>query len=239
MTAQFPEGEGIFETLKTIRGVPFALSRHLSRAQRSAAILGLRIESEARIRGQIVEVLSKVPASLEFGKLRVSFHATGELEILHETYHPWNGPSRLTILDRPIREDSPRSGMKTLPYVEYIDCLRAARDAGFDEGIRLNSLGQVAEGATSNVLLKIGGRWVTPNLASGALPGITRGLALEWLEIQERVINRAELPMSESIYLLSSLQDLQPVSVLGERNLAIDTDLRQEFVDRMETNFDP
>ncbi len=239
MTRQFPEGEGIFETLKTIGGVPFALSRHLSRAQRSASILGLPIESEAGVRRQIEEVLSKAPSSLEFGKLRVSFHVTGELELLHETYHPWNGPARITILDRPIKEDSPLIGMKTLPYVENIESLRAARDAGFDEGIRLNCLDQVAEGATSNVLLKIDGRWVTPNLASGALPGITRALALEWLDIQESVINQGELEMSESIYLLSSLKDLQPVSILGEKHLAIDTDLRQEFVERMATNLDP
>jgi branched-chain amino acid aminotransferase len=239
MTAQFPGGNGIFETIKTIRGVPIALSRHLSRARRSASILGLRIENEEGIRHEIAEVLSKAPSALEFGRLRVSFHSTGELELLHETHHPWSGPARLVILDRPIKEDSPLIGMKTLPYIENIDCLGAARAAGFDEGLRLNSQGQVAEGATSNVVLKIDGHWVTPNLASGALPGITRGLALEWLDIQERVVSREELEMSESVYLLSSLKDLQSVSILGERLLTVDTLLRQEFADRMAADVDP
>jgi branched-chain amino acid aminotransferase len=161
------------------------------------------------------------------------------MDLLHETYHPWIGPARLTILDRPILENSPLVGLKTLPFIENIECLKTARDAGFDEGIRFNSLGQVAEGATSNLLLKIKGRWITPSLASGALPGITRGLALQWLDIQESVITRAELERVESIYLLSSLKDLQPVSILGERLLAIDTLLRQEFVDRMAQDVDP
>ena len=239
MNAQFPGGEGIFETIKTIAGVPFALSRHLSRARRSASILGLPIESEEGIRREIGEVLSRAPSALEFGKLRVSFHATGALELLHETYHPWSGPARLAILDRPIKEESPLVGIKTLPYIENVECLRAARDAGFDEGIRLNSQGQVAEGAASNLVLKIDGHWVTPNLASGALPGITRGLALEWLDIQESVIGREELETSESIYLLSSLKDLQPVSILSERLLVIDTLLGQKFVERMSLDIDP
>jgi branched-chain amino acid aminotransferase len=239
MTAQFPGGEGIFETIKTVGGVPFALSRHLSRARRSASILGLRIESDEGIRREIQEVLSKAPSSLEFGRLRISFHATGELELLHETYHPWSGPARLVILDWTIKEDSPLIGMKTLPYTENVECLRTARDVGFDEGIRLNSQGQVAEGVVSNLVFKIDGQWVTPDLASGALPGITRGLALEWLDIHESVISRRELEMSESIYLLSSLKDLQPVSILGERILGIDTLLRQKFVDQMATNVDP
>jgi branched-chain amino acid aminotransferase len=237
--AEFPDGDGIFETLKTIRGVPLALSRHLFRAGRSATILGLPIPSEEEVRHQISGILSKAPSALEFGRLRVSFHASGEMDLLHETYHPWIGPARLTILDRPILENSPLVGLKTLPFIENIECLKTARDAGFDEGIRFNSLGQVAEGATSNLLLKIKGRWITPSLASGALPGITRGLALQWLDIQESVITRAELERVESIYLLSSLKDLQPVSILGERLLAIDTLLRQEFVDRMAQDVDP
>jgi branched-chain amino acid aminotransferase len=239
VTAQFPDGEGIFETIKTVRGVPFALSRHLSRARRSASILGMWIPNEEEIRRQIAGVLSKAPSALEFGRLRVSFHVSGELELLHETYHPWSSYARITILDWLIQESSPLVGMKTLPFIENIECLKAARNEGFDEGIRLNSLGQVAEGATSNVLLKINDRWVTPNLASGALPGITRGLALEWLDIQESVITRSEFERTKSIYLLSSLKDLQPVSILGERLLEIDTRLRQEYVDRMAMDVDP
>jgi branched-chain amino acid aminotransferase len=239
VTAEFPGGDGIFETLKTIRGVPFALSRHLLRARRTAGILGLLVPHQEEVRNQISELLSKAPSALEFGRLRVSFHASGEMELFHETYHPWLGPARLTILNRPIQESSPLAGLKTLPFTENIQCLKSARDAGFDEGIRLNSLGQVAEGATSNLLLRIDHRWMTPNLASGALPGITRGLALEWLEIQESVITRAKLEEVDSIYLLSSLKDLQPVSILGERVLAIDTQLRQEFVEHMTKEIDP
>src|SRR5258708_38437645 len=34
-------GDGVFETVKGARGVPFALSRHLTRLARSAAGLGL------------------------------------------------------------------------------------------------------------------------------------------------------------------------------------------------------
>jgi branched-chain amino acid aminotransferase len=239
MTALFPQGDGIFETLKTIRGLPFALSRHLSRANRSASILGLKIESDDGIRREIEGVLSRAPSSLHFGRLRVSFHSTGELELLHETYHPWTGPARLVILNLPINQDSPLIGLKTLPYTENVECLMAARNQGFDEGIRLNSRGEVAEGATSNLIFKIDGRWFTPNLASGALPGITRGLALEWLDIHESVISKQELEISESIYLLSSLKDFQPVAILGDRLLAIDTVLREEFVARMATNLDP
>lgn len=239
MTAQFPEGDGIFETIKTIRGVPFALTRHIARATRSASILGMRIQSESQIRQAVSGVLSKTPESLEFGRLRITFQKSGEFELVHETYHPWTNPARLTIVDRPIDEASPLIGMKTLPFTENIECLKLAHEKGFDDGVRFNMSGEVAESAVSNLLLKIDGRWVTPNLASGCLPGITRGLALEWLDVEESVVTREDLESAESIYLLSSLKDVQPVSILEERPLEIDTKLRQELVDRMAQDIDP
>ena len=239
MTAQFPEGDGIFETIRTVRGVPFALTRHMARAMRSASILGMRVQSDAEIRQGVAGVLSKTPESLEFGRLRISFHKSSELELVHETYHPWTSPARLTILDRPINESSPLIGMKTLPFTENIECLKMAHDAGFDDGIRFNFIGEVSESAVSNLLLKIKGQWVTPNLASGCLPGITRGLALEWLNIEESVVTRENLEIVESMYLLSSLKEAQPVSILEGRSLEIDTQLRQELLARMARDIDP
>ena len=239
MTDRFPEGEGIFETIKTIRGVPFALSRHLERARRSADILGMQIQNETQIRQELAAVLARTPDSLDFGRLRVSFHKSGEIELTHETYHPWTSPARITILERLINEDSPLVGIKTLPYTENVECVKLARESGFDEGIRFNSSGTVAESAFSNLLLKIDGRWVTPNLESGCLPGITRGLALEWFDIEERAVTRADLERVESIYLLSSLKDAQPVSLLEKRSLVIDLDLGREFVLRRLENIDP
>ena len=239
MTDQFPGGEGIFETIKTIRGLPFALSRHLERARRSADILGMQIQNEAQIRHEITAVLAKTPESLEFGRLRISFHKSGEIELTHETYHPWTSPARLMILDRPIHENSPLVGIKTLPFTENVECVRLARDAGFDDGVRFNSGGYVAESAVSNLLLKIDDRWVTPNLESGCLPGITRGLALEWFDVEEGTVARGDLDRVESIYLLSSLKDAQPVSILEERSLVIDSVLGQEFVRRRLENIDP
>lgn len=239
MSVQFPEGEGIFETIKTIRGVAFALSRHIARATRSAGILGMKIQTEIQIRHAIAELLSRAPESLEFGRLRITFQPDGEFELVHETYHPWTNPARLTVSDLEIDETSPLVGMKTLPFTENITSLKRAQEQGFDDAIRCNTSGDVVETSIANVLLKIGDRWITPNLASGCLPGITRELALEWLDIAESVVTHADLDRATSMYLLSSLKDAQPVSILADRPLEIDTRLRQELADRMAQDIDP
>lgn len=239
MTEQFPGGEGIFESIKTIRGVPFALSRHIARAKQSAAILGMQIQPEIEIRRAVADLMAKTPVSMEFGRLRIRFHASGELDLVHETYHPWTSPARMMILDSPINELAPSAGLKTLPFTENINCLKMAHEAGYDEGVRFNLSGEVAESATSNLLLKIDNRWLTPSLASGCLPGVTRALAIQWLGIEEAVVTRESLDAAESIYLISSLKIAQPVSTLVERTLEIDSWLGEELGDRMAQNVDP
>lgn len=239
MTIQFPGGDGIFESLKTINGVPFALTRHLARATRSAAILGMRIQSDTEIRQAITDLLDKTPQSLEFGRLRIRFHKSGEFDLVHETYHPWTSPATLTILNRPINESGPSAGLKALPFTENIECLKLAHEEGFDEGVRLNLSGAVAESATSNLLLKINDRWVTPSLASGCLPGVTRELALLWLDILEKVVTQEDLEGADSIYLISSLKVAQPISVFKERALEIDTQIREELLAHMANDIDP
>jgi branched-chain amino acid aminotransferase len=239
MTAQFPEGEGIFETIKTDRGLPFALGRHIARAKKSASILGLKFPSESKIRESVATLMLKRPATMEHGRLRITFHATGEYHLLHENFHPWESPARLTLLEESIDESSPTVGMKTLPFTENIRCLRLAHIAGFDDGIRFNTKGEVCETSVSNLLLRIKGRWVTSNLASGALPGITRGLVLEWLNVSEDVITYADLEHVEAIYLLCSLKQAQPVSFLEGRSLEIDPSIQEELSEKMARDLEP
>ena len=51
-------GDGVFETTKVAGGVPFALTRHVTRLARSAAGLGLPAPEDALIRTAIAEVLA-------------------------------------------------------------------------------------------------------------------------------------------------------------------------------------
>ncbi|MDP1720509.1 MAG: aminotransferase class IV [Candidatus Nanopelagicaceae bacterium] len=239
MSAQFPEGNGIFETLKTVNGEAFALGRHIARAKRSAGILGIPFPTDYEIRISVGDLLGSGGEIPEIGRLRMTFTNAGEFELLHENLYPWSNPARLMLLDRPIDETSPHRGIKMLPFSENVDCLAIARSEGFDDGIRLNTRNEICESSVANLLLRLDGQWVTPNLASGCLPGVTRELSLEWLAIRESAIAATELESIEAIFLLSSLKDLQPVAILGDRKLEIDMHLADEFARRASESFEP
>jgi len=66
-------GDGAFETAKIDHGVPFAVSRHLRRLDRTIAGLGLPVADHDRIREGIEAVLDGEP--IGFGRLR--FTVTG------------------------------------------------------------------------------------------------------------------------------------------------------------------
>ena len=239
MINEFPEGKGIFETLKTIHGKPFALGRHIARAARSAIQIGIPFPTENEIRTSVNELLQPSLELPETGRLRMTFSDSGEFELLHENLHSWTTPARLMLLDLPIDENSPMSGVKSLPFTKNVQALEFARASGFDDGIRFNMKGEVCESAVANLLLRIDKKWVTPSIASGCLPGITRELALEWFSIGEDAIFRDTLDQTDAIFLLSSLKGQQPVVSLGIRDLDIDMDLPAIITLRMQENFDP
>ena len=239
MTGIFPDGEGIFETIKTTNGLPFALTRHIARATRSARRIGLPIPSESAMRQAIAHEISQSAITTRIGRLRVSFSTTGEVHVLHENYQRWTFPARLTIIDRPIDETGRMTGVKALPYKENIACLDFAQSSGFDDGIRLNKQGRICESAVANLLLRIDGTWCTPHLASGCLPGIMRELVIEWFKVRERSISLEDLAKADAAFLLSSLKDAQPVSSLDERTFQVESAFMAQLTRFLAQDIDP
>ena len=224
----FPDGTGIFETIRTRSGRPFLLERHLMRATESAKILGLSLPSLEAIMSQILGCINENPVHTEFGRLRVTFPGMGEIGVVHLPYEMWERRAKLTLDSIALDQGAPSAGIKALPYRENLEILQRARDAGFDDAIRLNLRGEVCETAIANLLLRVNGVWTTPPRSTGALPGIMRSLALQLLAVEERTITGSDLDSVDSLFLVSSLRGFQPVESLEGRPLHIDYGMVQK-----------
>lgn len=229
-------GQGIFETIRTIRGRPQFLEEHLARATLWSRKLKLTIEPERDLVKRIREFIDINSVPTPMGRLRVEFLNSGEMILSHSEYEKWTSPARLTITGMRVDENSKTAGTKMLPYSENVELLQRAYAAGFDEVIRFNNRNFVCEGATSNLLFKINGNWVTPDLLSGCLPGITRAFCLQWFSITERRIHREELADVESAFILSSLRGVQPASCIGPHELIVDETLTAQAEARMQAH---
>lgn len=69
-----------------------------------------------------------------------------------------------------------------------------------------NPQGELTECTRGNIALLLDGRWVTPPLSCGLLPGVGRALLLQSGALQERVVRLDELPQAQGLAFINSLR---------------------------------
>jgi branched-chain amino acid aminotransferase len=94
-----------------------------------------------------------------------------------------------------------------------------AIDAGFDEGIALDSHGYVSEGSGENVFIVKNGVIFTPPSSSAILTGITRHsvfvLAREQgIEIRQQVLPRESLYIADEVFFSGTAAEIVPVTTI-------------------------
>ncbi|MFR9754308.1 aminotransferase class IV [Streptomyces sp. TR06-5] len=222
-------GDGVFETVKATRGVPFALTRHLDRLAVSARGMGLPEPDPEEVRRACAAVLEAHPAPL--GRLRITY--TGGRSPLGSDRGD-AGPTLVVALGETGRrpdstavvtvpwtrnEHGALAGLKTTSYGENVVALARARQEGASEALFANTAGRLCEGTGSNVFVVLDGELHTPPLASGCLAGITRALVAEWAGARETDLPLDVLHWADEVFLTSSLRDVQAVHRIGDRLL--------------------
>jgi para-aminobenzoate synthetase/4-amino-4-deoxychorismate lyase len=87
---------------------------------------------------------------------------------------------------------------------------RAARHRGADDVVLVNQDGQVTETTIANLAVLLDGRWWTPPVAVGCLPGVERGRLVEIGQLAERALTVADLRAAEAVAVVSSLRGWRP-----------------------------
>jgi branched-chain amino acid aminotransferase len=224
-------GDGVFETVKVARGVPFALSRHLARLGRSAAGLGLPEPDLEQIRAGALAVIEG-SGSPELARMRIT--VTGGIAPLGSE----RGDSPVTAIVAlgqmrpaapwcdvvtvpwPRNEHGALAGLKTTSYGENVRALAYAGQNGGSEAIFANTAGSLCEGTGTNVFVVSGGRLLTPPLSAGCLAGVTRALVIEWAGASEQDLPLAALAEADEAFLTGTTRDVQPIRSVDGRALA-------------------
>jgi branched-chain amino acid aminotransferase len=215
-------GDGVFETVKVVRSVPFALTRHLHRLASSAAGLGLSAPDHDQIASAVAAVIAASP-SLPLGRLRITLtggisplgsQRGGEPSTLIIAYAE-QGPAAewadVVTAPWPRNEKGALAGLKTTSYAENVLALSYAAERGGSEAIFPNTEGFLCEGTGTNVFVVLDGRLVTPPLSAGCLAGVTRALVLEWTGAVEEDVQLSDLAESDEAFLTGTTRDVQPI----------------------------
>ena len=231
----FTLGDAVFESLRVREGVPEYAAEHLARLARASAVAGIPLpftESQALDRmARLIAANDMADAAL---RLTVSRGAAARgvaapraqdcrptvvisLHPLPPTRSAVVGMITATVTRR--NEHSPFSRVKATPYLDSIIALEEARTQNAQDAVLLNTAGRVASACYANLFAVIDGRLVTPPLADGPLPGVTRGRVLTALGGAEQSLMPEDLARAGEIFLTNSF-GVRPVAVLDGRMLA-------------------
>ena len=222
-------GDGVFETMKIVRGRPFAARRHLDRLARSTAGMRLPCPPPEVVLAAMAAVIAA--NRWDEGRLRVTVTGgPGALGSDRAAVEPtvivaggplpaWPPAADVAVAPWPRNERGALTGIKSVSYGENVVALAYARDRGAGEALFANLAGNLCEGTGTNVFLGLGGRLVTPPLSAGCLAGVTRDLVMELVDVVEEDVPMDALAGADEAFLTSSTRDVQPVRAIDGRPL--------------------
>ncbi|PMS34455.1 para-aminobenzoate synthetase/4-amino-4-deoxychorismate lyase [Trinickia symbiotica] len=216
-------GFQLFETMRATRTAGVAhLDRHLARLAGSAAQLDFAFD-EGSVRRQIAERCEQLAEPGEH-RFRLAIGKDGTVAIATAPLGPvkMDEASFVGVLLAPEHGFTPRRSNdfllrhKTTHRAEFDRGWREAEARGGFDTLFFNERGELTEGGRSNVFVKLEGRWWTPPLEGGLLPGIMRQLLLEdpQLGAHERVLTLADVRNAEALLVCNALRGALAARIL-------------------------
>jgi branched-chain amino acid aminotransferase len=255
MDRGFQLGDGVFDTLAALKGVPLALDRHVARLVRAAEAIGIaanRAAIEAAIAGVLADLAGRdaiIRTTVTRGQgARGLWPVEPPQPTLLLTAQPWSAalagqPARLVVASTPRNERSVLSRIKSLAYLDNILAAREAAACGADDALILNTQGRVACTTIANVFALKHGRLLTPPTSEGCLDGIMRGLVIEksanlGLAVEETAMHVDDLLDADAVFATNSVRFLRPITEIDGKALAQSPIVRQ-ILDSLISTADP
>jgi para-aminobenzoate synthetase/4-amino-4-deoxychorismate lyase len=191
------------------RGLIVRQREHLARAADAAAHFGFTWHAEAAERA-----LAEAAAARPTGtwRLRLLVAPSGAATTMC-TEHTDDGrvwrvalaPEAVDSRDEFLRYKTTRRDLYTRA--------RATRP-DVDDVLLWNERGEITEATIANVVAEIDNTWWTPPVSCGLLPGVFRAAILDAHMVRERVITKNEFRQATRLWLINSLREWVPATLV-------------------------
>jgi para-aminobenzoate synthetase/4-amino-4-deoxychorismate lyase len=197
----------LLETMAAVAGVGLRnRDRHLDRMADSAAYFGFPFDRAAAV--------SRLAAVRGNARVRLLLHRSGAIEV--ETGPlppPSDRPVRLA-LDREHPVDAAGIWLRHKTTRRSVYEARAAAHPDADDVVLTNQHGQVTETTIANLCVRLEGRWWTPPVTAGCLPGVERGRLLDAGALAERELTADDVERAAGLAVVSSLRGWRPAVLI-------------------------
>ena len=198
------------------------IAPHLERLARSARYFGFRFDRRALLE-RLAQAHAPLPATAAWPwnhRTRIELRHDGSFTLATAPIAPLNlheGRVRVLLAAHllPGVALDPADVFlrhKTTHRARYDAAWKAAEAQGAFDALFFNTRGELCEGGRSSVFVKLAGRWYTPPLRCGLLPGVARAalLADPGFAARERVLTRTDLLAAEDLRLTNALRGVLP-----------------------------
>jgi len=231
----FLYGEGVYETLRTYGGAPFLFDAHMRRLRRSGSMIHLEVPgTDEEMMERIRETMAAEPGLKEayirilitrgVGELTYNLAATPtpSTVIIVKPFpeppaeHFTNGISLALVSVRRNHPSALNPRIKSNNLLNNALAMQEALRQGAEEALMLNQQDEIAECSQSNFFIVKDGAALTPPLAAGLLPGITREFVLEvareaGVPAEERTLTTADMWAADEAFITGTTREITPV----------------------------
>lgn len=225
-------GQGLFETIRVVKGNAPLLQWHLRRAIQGLERLGLPAD-EAVIRGWFAEIVATL-TDVD-GGVKVMLTA-GSGGAGYRNPEQFQLRCRYTVLPLPqeietqrrsgvalwrceyrLPSNPPLAGIKHLNRLDQLMARSCWQDKNYAEGLVLNQTGDIIEATAANLFVYSAGEWLTPILDLCGVSGVMRDFLLAELlpslgfTARETRLTAEQLEESEEIFICNALRGVIPV----------------------------
>ena len=236
----FRYGDGFFETIRCIKGLPLWMEDHFHRIQRSAELLKLNLPDHASVEffsDQIHKLLS-LNGLGKAARVRLSIwrEAKGfyrpdgsdagymiETSALENEFFILNKKGLLVGVYNQLQKPTEfLSRIKSSNALVYIMASLFSVENGWDDALILNTEGNIAEATSSNVFVVKKNIIYTPGISQGCVEGvmrlnILRLAASAGYNVHENSITLKDLLDADEVFLTNTIAGVQWVKAFSDK----------------------
>lgn len=221
-------GDGVYEVIRVYKGNPFRMQDHLSRFQRSADEIGLKLPYKL---DRLEELLHQLIQANAMSEGNIYLQATRGVA---PRSHPFPDQSQSVVVAYTMKAKRPldaiqngisaiteadirwlRCDIKSLNLLGAVLAKQKAKENGSQEAI-LHRDGTVTEGSSTNVFMVKNNAIITHPANHLILHGITRVVVLEMakelgIAVKEEAFTLSEMQAADEVFITSTTMEISPV----------------------------
>ena len=211
----FRYGDGMFETIRLMRGEVLFFEEHLRRIKKGMHLLGMESRDDLTFHNLylLIRHLEQMNDLKGNGRIRLSvFRNEGGLYTPHSNQVSFlleadpvateefvfnENPLRIEVFTEIAKPKNKFSNIKTSNSLLYVMAGIHKQKQGLDDCIILNDDGRICETIGSNIFLVSNDVVFTPSLSEACIEGIMRGQVIHLLRAKEKKIEECPITIEQ------------------------------------------